>query len=281
MINNYPNLQDQDPDGQKLVSQKLVLPGQPEEQYQPGGYTQRVFVHPDQLRPQAPIAPTNPFSRLGALWRAEPAYKVLMVATAMVLVAGIIFATFLINTFAQSTTSTPKAATLPGMVATTTPKMPAATPPTFPTPSGGQGSKQSSSQPPKSAPVVLPTFTPVTTNQQPTPQTQNQNQTLQLQITNYPQQVHNNSDVQITVMANQPGITVHLQISFDNSIITNTAGPQETGNDGTATLDWHVANVSFKQSFVARITAYGIDQNGQQVSSQTISVEVSNRFNGF
>src|ERR1019366_621999 len=108
--------------------------------------------------------------------------------------------------------------------APTTP--PINTPPAFPTPSGGQGSTQGSSQPPKSAPVVLPTLTPSSANQQPTQAPTNQN--LQLQITDIPQQVSNNSDVQVTVMANQPGVFVHLQVTFDNSLITNTAGPQQT-----------------------------------------------------
>ena len=273
MINNHPNLQGQD---QPPVSQKLILPGiHSEEPQQPGAYTQRVFVHPDQLRPQVPVTSTNPLSKLGALWRADPAYKVLIIATSMVLIAGIIFATFLFNTFAQSATSTPKAAA-PVVTVPTAPKTSANLPPTFPTPSGGQGSTQSSSQPPKSAPVVLPTLTPSDANQQPTQPPQGQN--LQLQITDYPQQVHNNSDVSITVMANQSGVFVHLQVSFDSTFITNTAGPQQTDANGNVTLNWHVSNPSFKKNFVARITAYAMDQNGQQVSSQTISVQVINRF---
>jgi hypothetical protein len=271
LINNYPNLPGQEP-GQ----QKLVLPAYSEEQHQPATYnTQRVFVHPDQLRSQVAPTSTNPFSKLGALWRADPAYKVLIVATAMVLVAGIIFATFLVNTFAQSSNSTPRAA-IPAKAVTNPPTPHTNTPPTFPTPSGGQGSNQGSSQPPKSAPVVLPTLTPSDANQQPTQPPGNQNQDLQLQITNIPQQVQNNSDVQVTVMANQPGVSVQLQVSFDNSAIPNTVGPQQTDANGNVTLTWHVASASFRQNFVARITAVATDQNGQTVQSQTVSVEVSN-----
>jgi len=267
LINNYPNLPGQEP-----AQEKLVLPAYSEEQHQPAAYTQRVFVHPDQLRSQMPPQPTNPLSKLGALWRADPAYKVLMVATAMVLVAGIIFTTFLVNTFAQSSTPTPKGA-IPTQAVVNAPTSTTSKPPTFPTPSGGQGSKQASSQPPASAPVVLPTLTPSDQPTQP-PTTQN----LQLQITNIPQQVQNNSDVQVTVMTNEPGASVRLQISFDNSAITNSAGPQQAGGDGNVTLDWHVAAFAFKQNFVARITAIATDQNGQTVQSQTVSVEVSNRF---
>jgi hypothetical protein len=274
MINNHPNLPGQDP---QPISQKLILPGiRTEDPQQPSAYTQRVFVHPDQLRPQMPATSTNPLSKLGALWRADPAYKVLIIATSMMLIAGIIFATFLFNAFAQPATSTSKAIT-PVVVVPTAPKTSSANlPPTFPTPSGGQGSNQSSSQPPKSAPVVLPTLTPSGANQQPTQPTQNQN--LQLQITNAPQQVLNNSNVQITVMTNQPGITVHLQATFDNSIITNTTDSQQTDGNGNVTLNWHVSNVSFRRDFVARVTAYTTDQNGQQVSSQTISIQVSRGF---
>lgn len=270
MINNHPNLPGQEP-----AQQRLVLPAYSEEQqHQPGAYTQRVFVHPDQLRPQVPPTSAHPVSKLGALWR-DPAYKVLMVAAAMVLISGIVFAAFLFNAFAQQTNSTSRAVTAPkGITTAATP--PTNTPPTFPTPSGGQGSTQGSSQPPKSAPVVLPTLTPSTANQQPTQPPTNQN--LQLQITSIPQQVRNNSDVQVTVMANQPGVSVNLQVTFDNSLITNAAGPQQTDANGNVTLDWHVADVSFKQSFVARITAIATDQNGQTTQSQTVSVQVNNHF---
>ncbi len=273
MINNHPNLPGQEPPAQ----QRLVLPAYSEEQqYQPGAYTQRVFVHPDQLRPQVPPTSANPVSKLGALWRADPAYKVLIVAAVTVLISGIIFAAFLVNTFAQQTKSTSQAV-ISSKATTTAPTTPPInTPPAFPTPSGGQGSTQGSSQPPKSAPVVLPTLTPSSANQQPTQAPTNQN--LQLQITDIPQQVSNNSDVQVTVMANQPGVFVHLQVTFDNSLITNTAGPQQTDGNGNVTLDWHVSDISFKQNFVARITAIATDQNGQTVQSQTVSVQVSNRF---
>jgi cytoskeletal protein RodZ len=266
LINNHPNLPGQEP-----AQQRLVLPAHSEEQqYQPGAHTQRVFVHPDQLRPQVPATYAHPVSKLGALWR-DPAYKVLMVAAAMVLISGIVFAAFIFNAFAQQTNSTSQAVTSSkGMTNTAT--HPINTPPTFPTPSGGQGSTQGSSQPPKTAPVVLPTLTPSTATQQPT------NQNLQLQITSIPQEVRNNSDVQVTVTANQPNVSVHLQVTFDNSIITNTAGPQQTDGNGNVTLDWHVADISFKQSFVARITAIATDQNGQTTQSQTVSVQVTNRF---
>ncbi|MBV9615242.1 MAG: hypothetical protein JO031_07290 [Ktedonobacteraceae bacterium] len=267
MINNHPDLPGQEP-----AQEKLILPAHSEEQYQPAAYTQRVFVHPDQLRAQLPPTSTNPLSKLSALWRADPAYKVLIVATTMVLVAGIIFATFLVNTFAQSSNSTPQT---PPKAVTTPPTPHPNKPPTFPTPSGGKGSSQSSSQPPSSAPVVLPTLTPSDGNQQPTQTPQNQD--LQLQITDIPAVVRNNSDVQVTVMTNQPGVFVHLQISFDNSIITNSAGPQEAGADGSATLDWHVAAFSFKQNFGAHVTAYATDQNGQTVQSESAFVEVTNR----
>lgn len=269
MINNHPDLPGQGP-----AQQKLVLPGYPDEQHQPAAYTQRVFVHPDQMRPQMPPTSTNPLAKLGVLWRADPAYKVLMVATAMVLISGIIFAGFLVNIFAQQANPTHQA-TLPPQTAVTAPTSQANVPPTFPTPSGGQGSNQGTSQPPKTAPVVLPTLTPSAAT--PT-QTLNQAQNLQLQITDIPQQVKNNTDVQVTVAANVPGVFVHLQVTFDNTFMTNTAGPQQTDANGNVTLTWHVVNVSFKQNFVARITAIATDQNGQTVQSQTVTVQVSNRF---
>jgi len=260
MLNDQPNLPGQG---------KIVLPPYPEEHYLPPMQTQHVYVHPDQLRPQTHSVAGNPVTRLRVLWGLDPAYKVLIVAVTMVVVAGLMFTFFLFNAFAQST---PKAATTPhvtlaAVTATSVPNIP----PTFPTPSGGQGSKQSS-LPPESAPVVLPTLTPASQG------SQQGSQQLALQIVDVAQQVSNNSTVPVTVNANQPGVTVSLQITYDFAA-TNTVGPQDTGGDGAVTLNWHVRlrNFGFKVTQVARITAFATDQNGQQVQSQTVSIEVTNR----
>ncbi len=266
MIDDHPELRQ----GQAPEPPKLVLPGLPEETHYPGAYTQRVYVHPDQMRPKPPSRPGNPFAKLGQLWRRDPAYRVLMVATGMVLVAGIIFAIFLVSMLAQAATTPPTNTTAP-----TQPPGSTNPHPTFPTPSGGNGSKKSSSQPPKSAtPVVLPTLTPVPS---PTPATQPGQGTLNPQIVSIPQQVRSNTTVPVTISVGQPGVGVRLQVTYDQAPNINTSGPATTDANGNVTLNWHVSVFAFKQHLVARVTAFAIDQNGQQVQSQTVSVEVVNR----
>ncbi|MDQ2886719.1 MAG: hypothetical protein M3Y39_11635 [Chloroflexota bacterium] len=265
MIDDYPNLRQ----GQAPEPPKLVLPGLPEDAPYPGAYTQRVYVHPDQMRLKPPSRLANPFTMLGQLWRRDPAYKVLIVAAGTVLLAGIIFAVFLVSMFAQAASTTPTNTT----GATTSSKAASNPPPAFPTPSGGKGNK-GNSQPPKSAtPVVLPTLTPVST---PTPQPTQA--TFNPQIVSIPQQVHSNTTVPVTISVGQPGVAVRLQVTYDQAPNMNTSGPATTDANGNVTLNWHVSVFTFKQHLVARVTAFATNQNGQQVQTQTVSVAVVNRF---
>ncbi len=263
MIDNHPESRQ----GQAPEQPKLVLPGLPEDAHYPGAYTQRVYVHPDQMQLKPPSRFGRPFATLRQLWRRDPAYKVLLVAAGMVLVAGIIFTVFLVSMLVQAATPTDTTAT----TAPTQSKTTTNAPPTFPTPSGGKGNK-GSSQPPKSTPVVLPTLTPA-----PTPTTQPV-QTLNPRIVSIPQQVRNNTMVPVVISVGQPGVAVRLQVTFDQATNVNTSGPLTTDANGNVTLYWHVSAFSVKQHFVARVTAFATNQNGQQVQTQTVSVEVVNRF---
>ncbi len=269
MIDDRPELPGQQPE-----QHKLVLPGFQEDTYYPGAHTQRVYVHPDQTPPRGPARPGNPFAKLGYLWRCDPAYKVLMIATAMVLVAGIIFATFLVSMFAQAS-ATPQTST--AAQKTTAPANPTSGTdmhPTFPTPTGGQGGKGSSQPTNTGTPVLLPTLTPAPTPaMQPTQPDQGG---LALQIVSIPQQVRNNTTVPVTISVGQPGVQVFLQVTYDQSP-NNMSGPKTTDDAGNVTLNWHVNAFSFKQQVVARVTAFAIDQNGQEIQSQTVSVEVVSR----
>lgn len=267
MIDDQPELRQ----GQPPEQPKLVLPGLPEDLRDPGAYTQRYYIHPDQIRLRPPSRLGHPFAGLARLWRRDPAYKVLMVAAGMVLVAGIIFTIFLVSMLAQAATPTNTAST----TITTPPKATTVSQPTFPTPSGGNGNK-SSSQPPKSGtPVVLPTLTPAST---PTPTTQPVQQTLNPQIVSIPQQVHSNTTVPVTISVGQPAIAVRLQVTYDQAPNTNTSGPLTTDANGNVTLNWHVTVLSFKQHLVARVTAFATNQDGQQMQSPTVSVAVVNKF---
>src|SRR5260370_40372091 len=85
MINN-PDTEDQVPRG------RLVLPAPPGEAQRTYGDIQRTRLQTEQLiRRQAYAAPQGTVAKLAYYWRKHSAYKVLFIAIAMVLVAGIVF----------------------------------------------------------------------------------------------------------------------------------------------------------------------------------------------
>jgi hypothetical protein len=268
MIDDHPELPGQPPE-----QHKLVLPGFQEDTYYPGVHTQRVYVHPDQMRSTASSRPGNPFAKLGYLWRRDPAYKVLMVATATVLVAGIIFATFLVSMFAQASAAPQTSTVTQKTTAPANPTSGTDMHPTTPTPAGNQGGQPTN----QGTPVVLPTLTAVPS---PTPAmqpTQPGQGGLTPQIVSIPQQVRNNTTVPVTISVGQPGVQVFLQVTYDQSP-NNTSGTKTTDDAGNVTLNWHVNVFPFKQQSVARVTGFAIDQNGQQIQTQTVSVEVMSKF---
>jgi hypothetical protein len=103
-----------------------------------------------------------------------------------------------------------------------------------------------------------------------------------VQITSIPQQVNNKSTVYITVITNQPGVNVNLQITYTNAVPLSspTNGPQQTDNNGAATVPWHVNIFAFGRTATAHVTVIATDQNGQPVQSQTVDVKVSKNNGG-
>jgi hypothetical protein len=266
---NQPDTQEQKPQ-----SEKLVLPAPPAEEQQIYYGGQKAQLRPEQLiRLQTEPAPKGVTGRLAFYWHKDPAYKVLMIAMAMVLVAGVIFvslasAAFLGNSnlFASSYTpqAVPKGANPTGTVDLR---------PTFPAPGGGSGTNQQSSQPPmQSTPALQPTSTG-----QPSP-TPGGGGTLTVQFTSIPQQVMNGSYVSVGVNTSEPGVSVLLVIHYSVQGGRSTAGPQTTGSDGNASIPWFVYTFGFGQRNVqAFVTAIATDQNGQQARSQTVTVQVRTR----
>jgi hypothetical protein len=270
---NRPEIQDQKPQ-----SEKLVLPTPPAEEQQMYNGGQIAQIRPEQLiRPQAQPVPTGVKARLAFYWHKDPAYKVLMIALATVLVAGIIFvslasAAFLgnANFFASSYTpqAVPKEANPTGTVDLR---------PTFAAPGGGSGTNQQSSQPPTQATPALQA-TNSTDQQSPTP---GGGGTLNVQFTSIPQQVINGSYVSVGVNSSEPGATVELVIRYSTQGGRSIAGPQTTDSNGNATILWPVFAFSFGQKNVqAYVYALATDQNGQRAKSQTVTVQVLIRVGG-
>ncbi len=269
---NQPDTQEQKPQ-----SEKLVLPAPPAQEQQAYYGGQMTQLRPEQLiRRQTQPAPTDLKARLAFYWHKDPAYKVLMIALTMVLVAGIIFvflasAAFLGNSNFFASSYTPQA--IPkGVNPTGTVDLR----PTFPAPGGGIGTNKQSSQPSMQPTPALQATNP-TVQQSPTP-TPSGGGTLNVQITSIPQQVVNGSNVSVGVNAGEPGASVELVIRYSGQGGHSTAGPQTTDGNGNATISWFVLTFSFGQKNVqAYVYALATDPNGQRARSQTVTVQVLTR----
>src|SRR5437588_3244319 len=268
---NQPDTQEQNPQ-----SGKLVLPAPPAEEQQMYYGGQKAQIRPEQLiRRQNQPAPKGVGARLAFYWHKDPAYKVLMIATTMILIAGIIFvslasAAFLGNSsFLASTSSTPQA--IPkgsNPIGTVNLR------PTFPAPGGGSGTNQQSSQPPMQSTPALQATNPTG---QPSP-TPGGGGTLTVQFTSIPQQVMNGSYVSVGVNTSKPSVSVILVIRYNVQGGRSTAGPQTTDSNGNVSIPWFVYTFGFGQRNVqAFVFAVATDQNGQQAKSQTVTVQVRTR----
>ncbi len=275
-------IENENQQGQMPPQGKLVLPAYPDEEpYFYSGPQQQ--VRPDQLiQHNTTPAPKNPLAKIGYYWRKDPAYKVLMIATVVVIAAGLIFVSLATAAFVGNPN-------LFSSINNTTPQNPTgSTPsgtvdlrPTFPTPGGGSGGNTSSQPPAQSTPVVQVTATPnesTTPTPQPSP---GGGGTLTVQITNIPGQVSNNSTVQVDVTTSEPGVTVRLQVSYNAYPFYYQSGAQVTDGDGNATLYWNVqVSATRVRHIVAKVTAVAIDANGQYVTSATYIVQVTSGFGG-
>lgn len=268
---NQPDTQEQKPQ-----SGKLVLPAPPAEEQQMYYGSQKAQLRHEQLmRLQTEPAPRGVGAKLAFYWHKDPAYKVLMIATIMVLIAGIIFislasAAFLGNSsFLASASSTPQA--IPkGSNPTGTVNLR----PTFPAPGGGSGTNQQSSQPPMQS---TPALQPTNPTGQPSP-TPGGGGTLAVQFTNMPRQVTNGSYVSVGVNTSEPGASVILVINYSVRGGRTTAGPQTTDSNGNASIPWFVYTFGFGQKNVqAFVYAVATDQNGHMARSQTVIVQVLTR----
>ena len=260
---NQPDTQEQE-----AQSGKLILPAPPADEQRTYYGGQKAQLRPEQLiRNQTQPAPKGAGARIAYYWRKDPAYKVLMIAMAMVLLAGIIFVALASaafpgnpNFFASSSSqSIPKGANPTGTVDLR---------PTLSTPGGGSGSSQSSQPPMQQTPALQPT----TGQSSPTP---GGGGTLNVQITTIPSHVTNGNNVYVGVNTSEPGVSVLLVIRYNAQGGRTTAGPQMTDSNGNATIPWFVLTYGFgKKSVQAFVYAVATDQNGQQAKSQTFTVQV-------
>ena len=258
---NHPDTERPNPS-----SGKLVLPDLSDEEQRVSSGSYRAQFNPNLLIRQKTLpAPKKVLPKLVWYWRKDPAYKVFMIALAMVVLASIGLVSLVsASMFGRSSSGVGYSQTPPAKVV---PSGPVDLHPAFSTPGGGNGTGQSSQPPAQNTPSLGPT-----TTGQPTVQPGGQ---LTLQITNFPAAVNNNSRVDITVSTNQPGVSVYLQIRYNAQPTRASAGPRTTDGNGNVTIPWTVFVFSFNRKNVqATITAIGTDQNGQRVSSDPVVIQV-------
>jgi len=261
---NQPEIQEPNPQQEKLV----LPPPDGNESSTPGSSLHYTQVRPEHLIRPAAMPPKDPLARLIYFWRKDPAYKVLIIAVGLVLIAGLLFFSLVSramnpNFFKLNSTSpqTPPTGVTPSGTVDLRPA--------FPSPGGGQGSSTSSQPPAQSTPALQPTVD--NTQSSPTP---GQGGTLTVQITGIPNRVQNGSVVDVGVSTNEANVTVELYVVYSAPPYRDFAGPHMTGDAGNATIPW---SVSVYKIGGARATVVAIarDQNGQQAQSQPVSVQIA------
>lgn len=262
-MNNRPEWDMQDGGN---AAPKLVLPAPPQQE----PHYKQSHAHPHhestiRITPVQPGLTASPghFASLLQKGRKEPAYFVLTLAIALVLITSIIFvalgASVFFNNNGQQWNSS-QTEREPGQ----TPSGTVDAKPSFPTPASNQGSNQSSQ--PAAGPQ--PTFQPSPTTQGP----------LSVQITSIPNVVHNNTRVHVVVQTSEPNVDVRLQVTYDVVPFFYAVSGHTTDGNGNATLPWNIRvflNNTFNQSAQATVTVIATDQQGQQATSQPVSVIVT------
>lgn len=269
----------QGPSSDKHEAQGKLILTAPLQEYRSADQAQRTMFHPGPFLPPRPfykdkseIVPRQPLAKLRYYWRKDPAYQVFILATCMVIIAGIIFVSFASAAiikhprfFGLSAGST--ASSIP------TPAGTVDFQPVFPTPGGGQGSTVSSQPPVVSTPVLAPTDTAPT----PVPTTPNPGSggPLNVQITAIPQQVSSGQTVQVVASASIAGAVVRLQVIYNAPPYFYISSAQQVDANGNVVLFWRVEVGGFARGHVtARVVALAT-ANGQRANSQQITVQVN------
>ncbi len=252
-----------DQDVQRVPASKLVLPASPDE----GPYRQRYAPpRPDPRMGQpTPAASQGLFTRLSRLMRKDPAYAVLALGIVLVVFASFVFlvlgANLLLNNNSSGTEWTSAQTQHPSVP---TPSGTVNDKPSFPTPVTGKGTNQSSQ------PAAGPT-----PSLQPSPNPPTDQGTLNVQITSVPNVVSNNSRVSVGVQTSEPNVNLRLQVTYTAApFFSGSSG--NTGGDGNGTITWNVKVRSLLGGSVqATLVVTATDQNGQQATSQPVTVMIT------
>lgn len=125
---------------------------------------------------------------------------------------------------------------------------------------------------PASTPVSNPTAPATPTDQ---PGSKNK-PPLMIEITNPPIRVQNNSQIDIQVSTNEPGVTVLLHITYNRPSIKDLTMQKVTDSSGHADFSWHVQFAStLSNSITATLAVSAVDQHGQKAEGAPLMVAVA------
>jgi hypothetical protein len=192
-------------------------------------------------------------ARIGYLWKNNSAYRVLFIALGALLVSSLVCAALLASMFNRSLSpnaqkdgpNTQPVVSARGTSASTPTSVPTPTP--MPTPT----------------PTPMPTPTAVTV-------------VLSVRITNIPDQVQSGeTGVEVDVTTSEPNIPVRLFITYSAQRRSTTTQPQNTDDQGNATILWDVPVFIPGTTVTAQVTAIAQDQQGNRVNSKAVKVTIN------
>src|SRR5258708_4302590 len=233
------NQPDQNMEGVQMPSGRLVLPALPEEEQY--AQTSTAPIRSDQFISQsASPSPHGLFTQNSPRVRRDPAYIVLGISIALVVVASIVVVAFGANAFLNNNNQTPNATGTANHQST------------FST-VGSTPSSQPTAQL-TNTPVPQPTLTTTPTNQG----------ALNVQIVTIPTIVNNNTKVLVHVSTTKPGVTVKLQVTYTVAPFLYTSRTAVTNNQGLATLTWSVKVLAFSGNTQPSVVAIATNNQGNK-----------------
>lgn len=242
---NQPN---QDTQGLPEPSGRLVLPAPPDEGQYLQPYT--IPIRPEQLirRPAPSDTSHGLFTRMTNTWRRDPAYWILSLAIVLVVIASIVFVALGASAFLSPNNNN-------NSPSVQTSAQPSPTPTLVPTPSAQPTPSNTLS----GLPGAVPTL-----------------EVLSVQIVSVPATVVNNTKVRVIVQANESGVTVSLQVTYNAAPFIYNSSSHTTNTNDTSTISWPVRVLAFHGAKVqATLVVTAKDKNGQTATSQLVSVTVN------
>lgn len=258
------NQPDQDKQGVHTPARKLVLPEPPDAGQQRWRYSS---PRPGQSINQATSPASHGlFTHLWRRIRTEPAFALLSLAIALVLISSVVLVALGASALLSGSNEPTWTSAMVQHPAQPSPTGTLDVKPKFPTPGSKKGSSASSQ--PGAGP---------TPNLQPTSTGTNDQGTLNVQISNIPDVVNNQSRVQVGVQTSEPDVDIRLQVTYDAAPFYYASGGRVTNGGGDGTLTWNVRVYSFTHgnNVQATVVVTATDRNGQQATSQPVTVEVT------